>query len=430
MTVDEAPDTHDRHPAHSEINVSAKAFWDATAEEREETFAVLREKEPISWQRPIENAVVPNPNDPGYWAVVRHADITQVSRNPELFISGQGVLFDDLPADFLEMTQSFLAMDPPEHTKLRGLMARAFTPRQIKRIEDQVKVAAKEVVDGFANDPSGKIEFVSRCAELLPLRMFSSMFGIPEHLQEQTVKSAQKIVSWADPEHLGDRDPATVQLEACQELHAIADEITTMRRAEPGEDLFTNLVQAEVDGERLTDHQIGSFFVLLAVAGNDTTMHTTSFMLKAFTEFPEQREWLMEDYDGRIDTAVNEFIRYASPVMTFRRTAAEDTELGGQRIYAGDKVVMFYSSGNRDAEVFADPNRCDLSRTPNPHVGFGGGGRHLCLGNQLAKSMLRAIWRELLTRVPDIHATSEPKLLGTNFIRGVKALDAEFTPER
>jgi cytochrome P450 len=152
--------------------------------------------------------------------------------------------------------------------------------------------------------------------------------------------------------------------------------------------------------------------------------------LKAFTDFPEQRKWLIEDFDARIDRAVDEIIRYATPVMTFRRTAVQDTELGGHRIQAGDKVVMFYSSANRDTDVFQDPDRFDLSRDPNPHVGFGGGGRHMCLGNQLAKSMLRAIVRELLTRVPDIRATSEPKLLGTNFIRGVKAIDAEFTPER
>ncbi|HEY1967750.1 MAG TPA: cytochrome P450 [Pseudonocardia sp.] len=430
MTINAAAGARDPHPAHSEINVSAKAFWDATAEEREETFALLREREPVSWQRPIENAVVSNPNDPGYWAVVKHADITRVSRTPDLFVSGRGVLFDDLPVEFLEMTQSFMAMDPPDHSRLRGLVARAFTPRQIKRIEDQVKVAAKEVVDGFAGDPSGEIEFVARCAKLLPLRMFSLMFGIPDHLQDKSVKAAQKIISWADPEHLGDRDPATVQLEACQELHAIAEEITTMRRAEPGEDLFSNLVQAEVDGERLTNHQIGSFFVLLSVAANDTTMNATSWALKAFTDFPEQRKWLIEDFDARIDRAVDEIIRYATPVMTFRRTAVQDTELGGHRIQAGDKVVMFYSSANRDTDVFQDPDRFDLSRDPNPHVGFGGGGRHMCLGNQLAKSMLRAIVRELLTRVPDIRATSEPKLLGTNFIRGVKAIDAEFTPER
>ena len=223
---------------------------------------------------------------------------------------------------------------------------------------------------------------------------------------------------------------AEVQLEACVELHVIAEEIAELRRQNPTEDLFTNLVHAEVDGEHLTNHQIGSFFVLLSVAANDTTMNATSWMLKAFTDHPDQREWLMADFDGRIGTAVEEFIRYATPVMTFRRTAVADTELGGRQIFAGDKVVMFYSSGNRDADVFADPDKFDLSRDPNPHVGFGGGGRHMCLGNQLAKSMLRAMWRQLLTRVPDIRATSEPKLLGTNFIRGVKALDAAYTPER
>jgi cytochrome P450 len=420
----------EERPEYSEIDISSKAFWDATSEEREKTFAQLREREPISWQRPIENPVVPNPDDPGYWAVVRHADITHVSRNPDLFVSGRGVLFDDLPAEFLEMTQSFLAMDPPRHAVLRSLVSKAFTPKQIRRIEDQVKVAAKEVVDGFAGETSGRIELVSRCSKLLPLRMFSSMFGIPEHLQERTAKAAQKIISWADPEHLGDRDPGTVQLEAAQELHGIAEEIAAERRSNPTEDLFTNLVEAEIDGEGLSDHEIGSFFVLLSVAANDTTMNATSLTVKALTDFPDQRAWLIEDFDGRIDTAVEEFVRFASPVMTFRRTAIEDTELGGRKIRAGDKVVMFYASGNRDADVFDEPERFDLSRDPNPHVGFGGGGRHMCLGNQLAKAMLRAILRELLTRVPDIHTVSEPKLLGTNFIRGVKALDVEFSPER
>jgi cytochrome P450 len=420
----------EERPEYSEIDISSKAFWDGTSEEREKTFAQLREREPISWQRPIENPVVPNPDDPGYWAVVRHADITHVSRNPDLFVSGRGVLFDDLPAEFLEMTQSFLAMDPPRHAVLRSLVSKAFTPKQIRRIEDQVKVAAKEVVDGFAGETSGRIELVSRCSKLLPLRMFSSMFGIPGHLQERTAKAAQKIISWADPEHLGDRDPGTVQLEAAQELHGIAEEIAAERRSNPTEDLFTNLVEAEIDGEGLSDHEIGSFFVLLSVAANDTTMNATSLTVKALTDFPDQRAWLIEDFDGRIDTAVEEFVRFASPVMTFRRTAIEDTELGGRKIRAGDKVVMFYASGNRDADVFDEPERFDLSRDPNPHVGFGGGGRHMCLGNQLAKAMLRAILGELLTRVPDIHTVSEPKLLGTNFIRGVKALDVEFSPER
>lgn len=430
MSTEAVADRTDPHPPHSDIDISSKAFWDGTSEEREKTFARLREEEPISWQRPIENAFVLNPDELGYWAVVKHRDIVEVSRNPDLYVSGRGVLFDDLPIEFLEMIQSFIAMDPPGHSRLRGLVAKAFTPRQIGRIEDQITIAAKQVVDGFAGERSGQIEFVSRCAKQLPLRVFSLMFGVPDHLSDQTAQAAQKIISWADPEHIGDRDPATVQLEACQELHSIADEISTLRRKEPKDDLFTNLVQAEVDGEHLTNHQIGSFFVLLSVAANDTTMNATTWSLKAFTENPEQRDWLMADFEARIDSAVDEILRYTCPIMTFRRTAVEDAELGGRRILAGDKVVMFYSSGNWDSEVFSDPDRFDLSRRPNPHVTFGGGGRHMCLGNQLAKSMLRAMWRELLTRVPDIHTTGEPKLLGTNFIRGVKAIDASFTPER
>jgi cytochrome P450 len=418
-----------QHPAYSEIDISSQAFWEATAEEREKTFARLRAQEPVSWQRPIENAVAPDPNDPGYWAVVRHADISHVSQNNDVFVSGQGVLFDDLPAEFLEMTQSFLAMDPPRHDSLRKLVQKAFTPKQIARLEEHVQAEAREVVDEFAGEPSGQVEFVESCAARLPLRMFSFMFGIPEHLQEQTGQAALEIVSWADPEHLGERDPAQVQLEAAQNLHAIATELIALRRENPGDDLFTGLLEAEVDGERLTDQEICAFFVLLAVAGNDTTKHTSSLTIKAFTEFPDQRDWLRADFDNRIGTAIEEFVRHASPVMTFRRTARADAELGGRVIRAGEKVVMFYSSGNRDAEVFSDPTRLDLSRAPNPHVGFGGGGTHYCLGNQLAKMMLRALFGQLLSRIPDIHITAAPTLLGTNFMRGVKRQPVAFTPQ-
>jgi cytochrome P450 len=419
--------SHDRE--YSEYDISGAAFWEATAEEREKTFAKLREHDPVSWQRPIENAVEPDPEDPGYWAVVGHADISHVSQTLDEYVSGQGVLFDDLPADFLEMTQSFLAMDPPGHDHLRKIISSAFTPKQIKRIEDEIRVAAREVVDEFASDPSGEVEFVQQCASQLPLRMFSAMFGIPEHLQERSAAAARNIVAWADPEALGDRRPQEVQLEAAQELHAMAVQIVEERRKNPADDLFTSLAKADVDGEGLSDQEIGSFFVLLAVAANDTTTNASTWSVKALTDYPEQRDWLREDFDGRIDQAIEEFIRFTSPVMTFRRTAVGDTELRGRQIRQGEKVVMFYSSGNRDAEVFTDPNDLDLSRKPNKHVGFGGGGRHFCLGNQLAKSMLRALLRELLTRVPDIHTNAEPELLGTNFIRGVKRQQVAFTPE-
>jgi cytochrome P450 len=408
--------------------VSSKAFWAQTSEQRDKTFARLREEDRVSWQRPVQDAVTPDPNDPGYWAVVKHADIVTVSRDVKTYISGQGVMFDLLSPYALELSQSFLALDAPRHDHLRRLVSSAFTPRQIKRIDDQIAVAAKEIVDSFSHE-SGDIEFVERCAKVLPTRMFGDMFGVPEELRELTRKSAGDAVAWADPEALGDRSPNEVQIEACTSLHGVAKELIDARRATPTDDLLSNLVQAEIDGERLTDFEIGSFFVLLAVAGTDTTKHVSAFTVKAMTEFPDQRDWLRADFDGRIKTSIEEFIRYASPVMTFRRTAVAETELGGKKIIPGDKVVLFYPSGNYDAEVFADPDRFDLSRDPNPHVGFGGGGPHFCLGNQLAKSMLRSLFFELLTRIPDFEA-GEPELLVSNFMRGVKRMKFHFTPEK
>ncbi|GAA5156817.1 cytochrome P450 [Pseudonocardia eucalypti] len=427
--VDFYPATAENKPDYSPIDVSSKAFWNQTSEERDQRFAQLRAQDPVSWQRPVEDAVVPDPNDPGYWALVRHAEIVEVSRDNKTYISGQGVQFDMLPPEGLEMSQSFLAMDAPKHTKLRRLISAAFTPRQVARIDEQIKTAAREVVDGFARDSGGEIDFVDRCAEPLPVRLFCDMFGVPTELRAATTKAAGDVVSWADPERLGNRPAAEVMLGACQELHGIAHQILAERRRNRTEDLFSNLVDAEVDGQKLSDAEIGAFFVLMSVAGTDTTKHTSSLTVKAMTDFPDQRDWLRADYDNRIGTAVEEFVRFGSPVMTFRRTAVRETELGGKRIMPGDKVVLFYPSGNRDPEVFADPDRFDLSRDPNPHVGFGGGGVHFCLGNGLAKSALRALFKELLTRIPDFEA-GEPDLLGTNFMRGVKRLPFRFTPER
>jgi cytochrome P450 len=427
--VDFIPATSEGKPPHSEIDISSKEFWIQTSEERDKRFKMLRETDPVSWQRPVEDAVTPDPDDPGYWALVKHEHIVTVSRDNDTFISGQGVLFDLLPEIFLQMTQSFLAMDNPKHDKLRKLIAAAFTPKQVKRLEDQIKLAAKEIVDGFASEESGEIDFVERCGERLPERLFCDMFGIPDHMRTRTVKAAGDIVAWADPDTLAGRPADEVQVEAAATLHEIAEELITYRRETPGEDLFSALLNAEVDGEKLDDFDIGAFFVLMSVAGTDTTKHTSAFTVRAMTHYPEQKDYLLEDYEGRINVAVEEFVRYASPVMTFRRTAVKETELGGKKIVPGDKVVFFYPSGNRDEEVFDDPERFDLSRRHNPHVGFGGGGVHYCLGNQLAKSALRALFWELLTRLPDF-AAGEPELLGTNFMRGVKRMKFTFTPEK
>lgn len=406
------------------IDLSARAFWSTTADDRERSFAVLRAERPVSWHRPFEDAMLPDPNDRGYWAVTRRADIVAVSRNNEVFISGKGVMFENYPEELLEASQSFLAMDPPRHTKLRKLAHAAFTPRQVRLIEQQIQANAKTIVGELRSAGSGA-DFVEHCAKELPMRTLSDMMGIPESERQQVTHAADALVSFEDPDYVNGRNPLEVAFENQVYLHQVALALAAQRREHPGDDLFSSLVNAEVDGDRLTDADVAAFFVLLAVAGNDTTRQATSHALKALTDFPEQKAWLQEDFESRIGTAVEEFIRWATPVMTFRRTAATDFELGGQTIRAGEKVVMFYASGNRDEDAFDHPERFDLSRSPNPHVGFGGGGVHFCLGAHVARAQLRAIFGELLRQVPDIQA-GEPTYVAGNFIHAIRSMPGSF----
>lgn len=410
--------------AYDPIDLSSRAFWSTTAADRERSFAELRAERPVSWHPPVEDALMPDPDDPGYWAVTRRADIVTVSRNNEVFLSGQGVMFENIPVELLEASQSFLAMDPPRHTKLRKLVSAAFTPRQVRRIEDSIKANARAIVDELRAAGSGA-DFVDHCAKELPIRTLSDMVGIPESEREHMAHATDAMVSWADPAYLDGRHPMEVLVENQTYVHQVAGALAAERREHPGDDLISGLVNAEVDGDRLTDAEVAAFFVLLSVAANDTTRQTTSHALKALTDFPDQRAWLLEDFDNRIGTAVEEFVRWASPVMTFRRTAATAFELGGQQIRAGEKVVMFYPSGNWDTEAFDHPERFDLSRSPNPHVGFGGGGLHFCLGAHVARAQLRAIFGELLRQLPGIQA-GEPTYVAGNFIHAVRSMPCSF----
>ncbi len=410
--------------AYDAIDLSSRAFWSTTAAERERSFAVLRAERPVSWHPPVEDPLMDDPEDRGYWAITRRSDIVTVSRNNEVFLSGKGVLFENVPVELLEASQSFLAMDPPRHTKLRKLVSAAFTPRQVRRIEDSIKANAKTIVEELRAAGSGA-DFVDLCAKELPIRTLSDMVGIPESEREHVAEATDAAVSWADPVFLNGRNPLEVVAENQMYLHQIAGTLAAERRAHPGDDLISSLVHAEVDGDRLADADVAAFFVLLAVAANDTTRQTTSHAMKALTDFPAERAWLLAAFDNRIGTAVEEFIRWATPVMTFRRTAASDFELSGQTIPAGEKVVMFYPSGNWDTEVFDHPERLDLSRNPNPHVGFGGGGLHFCLGAHVARAQLRAIFAELLRRLPDIQA-GDPAYVPGNFIHAIRNMPCTF----
>lgn len=406
------------------LDLSSRAFWTQDAVHRERTFAELRRDRPVSWHRPVDDALLTVPDDPGFWAVTRHADIVTVSRNNDVFVSGQGVLFESVPPDMLEASQSFLAMDPPRHNKIRKLVSAAFTPRQVGRIEHQINTNAKAIVRELAEAGSGA-DFVEHCAKQLPIRTLSDMVGIPESERNNVAHAADALVSWADPVFLDGRHPLEVLMHGQAYLRQIANELAADRRKSPGDDLLTSLVQAEIDGERLSDNDIAAFFVLLAVAGNDTTRQTTSHAMKALTDRPDQRAYLIEDFDNRVGVAVEEFVRWASPVMTFRRTAIAEYELGGQQIRPGDKVVMFYSSGNWDTEVFDRPDQLDLSRDPNPHLGFGGGGVHFCLGAHVARAQLRAIFGELLHQLPSLKV-EDPAFVPGNFVHAVRTMSCTF----
>lgn len=257
---------------YDEIDLSSRAFWATTAEGRETAFARLRHDRPVSWHPPVEDSLLKDPDDRGYWAVTRHEDIVSVSRNSDVFLSGKGVLFENVPEDLLEASQSFLAMDPPRHTLIRKVVHAAFTPRQVRRIEDSIVDNAKSIVHELVTAGSGA-DFVDHCAKELPIRTLSDMVGIPEAERHKVAHAADVLVSWADPVYLNGRNPMEVLLENQMYLHRIALTLAAERPANPGEDLISSLVLADVDGDRLTDLEVAAFFVLLAVAGNDTTDH-------------------------------------------------------------------------------------------------------------------------------------------------------------
>ncbi|MBT0568520.1 cytochrome P450 [Williamsia sp. CHRR-6] len=399
-------------------SISPLSFWATSSAEREKTFAILRAHAPVSWHPPIEGALMP-PEQPGVWAVAHHADISYISKHPELFTSADGVMVEEVPQEILEAGMSFLAMDGARHSMLRRLVSSAFTPRQIKLIEEQIARQSREIVDELLTTTSG--DFVHQVSKRLPMWTIYEMMGLDPEYREEAAHHADGMVSWNDPEVAAGREPGEVLNESLVGLLGLALQLAEQRRAEPRDDLMTNLVQAEVDGQHLTDDEIAAFFVLLSVAGNDTTRNTISVIARALQDNPDQRQLLVDDFDAHIATAIEEFVRYATPVMTFRRTALVDTEIGGQAIRAGEWLLLLYPSGNFDERVFDDPHRFDLTRSPNPHLGFGGGGPHYCMGSFLAKTQLREIFGQLITRAPNL-VLGQPEYLVGNFVHAVRAM--------
>jgi cytochrome P450 len=359
------------------------------------------------------------PEIDGVWVVTRHEDVCYVSKTPELFCSGQGITFEAVPEEMLDATQSFLGMDGAKHSSLRRLVSSVFTPRQVAKIKDQIEYQAKSIVDDLIKTKDG--DFVQQVAKRLPMWTIYEMLGLPEDQRDEAAHFAEGMVAWADPDVAAGREPGEVLTDSLVGLLNIGIGLAEARREHPQNDVMTSLVQAEIDGRQLTDDELGPYFVLLSVAGNDTTRTTTTFTTIALQQFPEQKALLEKDFDGHIKPAIDEFVRWTTPVMTFRRTATQDTELHGQHIREGDWVTMVYSSANRDERAFSNPYEFDITRSPNPHVAFGGGGPHFCMGAFMGKMQLESIFRELIFRAPNLRV-GEPEYLTGNFITAVKSL--------
>ena len=402
-------------------DISQMQFWIAPRSERIEAFRMLRDTPglPKYPERFLEGS--PFPPGPGYRAVTRYEDVWAASRNPELFCSGHGSNIVDLPQELNEFYGSMINMDDPKHFRLRSIVSKGFTPRHVTDLEERIRDKCVEIIDRMvAANPDGHADFVHEFAGPLPLEIICSMMGIPESDYASIFEWTNTILGASDPEFGGTYERL---MEVSLEIFAYAQALGEDRRANPQDDITSALMAAEVDGDRLSAQEFGSFFILLVVAGNETTRNALTHGLKALTDNPDQRALWFNDYDTHARTAIEEIVRFATPVIHFRRTVTADTELGGEQLSAGDKVVLFYSSANRDERVFTDPDRFDVTRALQPQqVGFGAGGPHFCLGANLARRELTIAFEELSQRLPTLRAVGEPDYLQSNFINGIKRL--------
>jgi cytochrome P450 len=404
------------------------SFWRGSREERRDGFAWLRRNDPVSWHPPAESLLLPPElNTQGFWAITKAAHIQEVSRRTDVFSSAPGIFMEDMPEVVVAAALSFLAMDAPEHPQLRGIVHKAFSPGRIRQMEGWIREHARKLVAEIA--PLGGGDMCPLLTKELPGRIYASYIGADEddEIRKRVIHLADRLVSWNDPEYTKEMEPIEVFADAADGLSEIALDLAEKRRRQPGDDMVSWLLQASFEGREMEDWEIASFFVMLSGGANDTSAHLTGSSLVALEEHPEQKAWLLEDYEGRIDGAIDELLRFNPPLTHFRRTATQDYELGGKTIKAGDKVVLWYISGSRDEDVFEDPNVLDLSRiNANKHVTFGGGGPHYCLGSALGRQLVKCALREVYTQLPDF-AVGEPEFVFSNFINGVRKVPATWT---
>jgi len=390
-----------------------------------EAFKVLRREAPVFFHKEPGDERAKRPEGPGFWVLSKYDDVKMASRMPHLFSSWKGgTNIWDLPPPQLDQVRlMMLNMDPPKHRQFRAIVNKAFTPRMVRSLEPRVRQMAKKIIDGIAR--KGECEFVSEVAALLPMEVICEMVGIPEEDRPHVYELSNKLVGFDDPEFQGGIDDAAM---ASAQMFMYAAKLAERARREPGDDLATALLNAEVDGERLSEFEFNSFFLLLSIAGNETTRTVTTNGMKALIDHPEQRRLVAEN-PHLVESTVEEILRFAPAVHYFRRTVMQDTEIRGVKIREGEKITMWYPSANRDEDVFVNGDDFDVRRSPNDHLAFGIG-EHFCIGSHLARMELNIIFEELLKRVPDMELAGPVRRLRSNFVNGVKEMPVVFTPER
>jgi cytochrome P450 len=395
-----------------------------------EWFDYLRGEHPVHWHEE-------RPPNHGFWAVTRYRDLDAVINDPATFSSARGgVILEEMAPDELEARCSMMETDPPRHTRLRRIVSPLFSPRAIREYEPFCRELARDVLDRAL--PLGELDFVEDVARQLPIRVLARILGVPDEDTDQLIAWGDQMIGNMDPEFthavVGRDDTSAYRLlpfrsPAAAELTDYGHRMAEHRRDDPRNDLVSKLVHAEVDGHSLTKSEFDNFFSLLVVAGNETTRHTITHGMLALMNHPNQMRRLTED-PSLMPAAVEEMLRYGSVTMQFRRTATGDVELGEQRIREGDKVVVWFISANFDEDQFEDPYRFDITRDPNPHVAFGSGGPHFCLGAPLARMEIRVMFEELLPRLKSIERTGPISRLRSNFINGIKHAPVRVKPTR
>ncbi len=383
--------------------------------------AELRRAAPVWWVAQRRGSA--GFDDEGYWAVTRHADIMTVSKTPDVYSSWENTALirftEGMPRESIEMQRFILLnIDPPEHTKLRGIVSRGFTPRAISNLRQALTERAQRIVATALESGTG--EFVADVASELPLQAISELLGVPQEDRGKIFSWSNRMIGYDERTSADEDDGMIAATEILGYSLAMAEE----RRGCPRDDIVTKLISAEIDGNHLSDDEFGFFVLMLAVAGNETTRNAIAHGMLAFLDHPDQWELFKA---SRPDTAADEIVRWATPITVFQRTTTQDTVLGGQEIKAGQRVGLFYRSANFDEEVFEAPERFDVLRSPNPHLGYGGLGTHYCLGASLAKLEIELIFTAIADAMPDIAKAGDPVRLRSGWINGIKSLPVSYT---